>query len=273
MAHVARVAANDFLKLDPADRAGRGLRFFVERLERADLALALACSHGAEEAWSQFERSYRSYVRGLVATVARSPSDAEEIAGSLLGDLFLSRERRSGGALASYRGRARLSTWLRTIVHFKAADYYEARGRLLSLPEEDSRSQSARGSRSSFIHEATPDGLADRRERLERLEQAAGDVLASLGARDRSLVEAYYLRGETVQSISDGFGVHKASVSRWLKHVRLQLLDAFRRALGPDDLELDDEDFWNAVGREFRLRINDGVVGGKPAVRKVERHG
>ena len=254
--HVARIATTDFLALDETVSRSRGLRFFVARLELEDLALALSCSIGCHAAWKHLERSYGSYVKALVAAVAKSPSDGEEISSSLLGDLFLARQREGGGGLAAYRGHARLSTWLRAIVHFKAADFYAARRRTTSLAAARRNRSHAHAPRNETVRESTPDGLADRRERLERLERTASHVIQSLGQEDRFLVEAYYLRGETLQEIGAARGVHKASVSRWITRVRERLMVGFRRSLGPEAFEETDEQFWIAVGREFQLKID-----------------
>ncbi|MBI1849577.1 MAG: sigma-70 family RNA polymerase sigma factor [Planctomycetes bacterium] len=257
--HVARIAATDFLALDERASQSRSLRFFVARLELEDLALALSCSLGCHAAWKHLERSYGSYVKALVAAAAKTPSDGEEISSSLLGDLFLARQRTGGGGLAAYRGHARLSTWLRAIVHFKAADFYDARRRTSALASANRNGAHVHPPRNETVREGTPDGLADRRERLERLERTATQVIQSLGHEDRFLVEAYYLRGETLQEIGSARGVHKASVSRWITRVRKRLMDGFRRSLGPDAFEETDEQFWIAVGREFQLKIDRSV--------------
>jgi RNA polymerase sigma-70 factor len=268
-ARVAEVACADFLAIEPVSCTRRGLRFFVERLQLDDLALALACAAGCDGAWTHFERSYGPFSRAVVASVATSRSDADEIASSLLGDLFLAKQRTAGGGLAAYGGRARLTTWIRAVVHFKAADYYEAKRRAAALAAAQRSGKRSSSSRADLVRETSPEGLVDRRERLARLESVARDVIASLDEHDRFLVDAYYVRGETLEAIGASKGVHKASVSRWMTRLRGRLMRGFRRRLGPDALAETDEQFWSAVGREFRLRFEPPA----PRTAKEERRG
>jgi DNA-directed RNA polymerase specialized sigma24 family protein len=59
-------------------------------------------------------------------------------------------------------------------------------------------------------------------------------ALDRLPVAERNLVREYYFERQTIVEIGRSRGVHKASVSRWLKQLRGRILREMKRDLGPD---------------------------------------
>ncbi|MEZ5420433.1 MAG: zf-HC2 domain-containing protein [Vicinamibacterales bacterium] len=113
-----------------ADAADR----LAARLHAADLALALACADGHSDAWDHFVLTYRPELYRAARAMTNADT-GRELADSLYADLFGLNER--DGARRSlfryYHGRAKLSTWLRSVLAQRHVDLIRAGRRTTSL--------------------------------------------------------------------------------------------------------------------------------------------
>jgi RNA polymerase sigma-70 factor len=207
------------------------------RLRMEDLVLAIACSKGSERGWRVFDDRFGAFIRSSAAHLARSPADVEEIVEGFYADLFLP-QTDGGNAISRFQGRSTLRTWLRAVLFFRVRDHYTRSRRTVNL---------------SSIHPEILDGpeLGDRpgrrgagfappgerfhsRDLRAAVASALRRALASLSVPDREIVREYYFERRTVVEIGESRGVHKASVSRWLKRLRGRLAREMKRDMGSD---------------------------------------
>ncbi|MEW6207614.1 MAG: sigma-70 family RNA polymerase sigma factor [Acidobacteriota bacterium] len=96
-------------------------RNFLGKTHTTDLYLTIACAQGNTDGWEQFFKLYRSFVFGLAKHFCSNESVGDDLADSLLSDLFMP-DRSNRPRIASYDGQSSLATWLRVIVAHRASD-------------------------------------------------------------------------------------------------------------------------------------------------------
>ena len=230
-----RSAAQRFAAASPAASI---LEKYLDTLNLADLALAIACGAGNSAAWDFFVANFRPELyRAARAIIGGSgggsdavESGARELADSLYADLYGLRE--SQGQRKSlfdyFHGRSKLTTWLRAILAQRHVDQFRRTRRLDPLDDsgsEDSSQLLARATAANF----TPD---TEREKYLAILQAV--LLAALGAlvpRDRLRLAYYYANDLTLAQIGKLLGEHEATVSRKLDRTRNDLRQRVERVL------------------------------------------
>jgi RNA polymerase sigma-70 factor, ECF subfamily len=200
----------------------RDVESYVRGLHLNDLALACACASGHDAAWEHFVREMRPALYAAARAIAR-PDTARDLADSLYAQLFgvdaKGQQRRS--LLDYYHGRARLSTWLRTVLAQRHIDAVRERARTVPLDTEAEQTMSATSS------SAEP----DLRDNVARVQRALNDAVDALDARDRLRLRLYYAQRLTLARIGRALGEHEATASRNLERVRRTLRQEIERRL------------------------------------------
>jgi RNA polymerase sigma-70 factor, ECF subfamily len=196
---------------------------FVRSLHVEDLALACACRAGHERAWEHFIRELRPSLYAAARGVVRGGS-ANDLVDSLFADLYglTGRDGERRPLIAYYHGRARLTTWLRTVLVQRHVDAIRASARTVPLDEDRPSRQP------SPIATPVDPRAADR----VALAQSAFDAaVARLDPRDRLRLRLYYGQDLTLARIGKVLGEHEATVSRKLEKTRGQLKTSVESAL------------------------------------------
>jgi RNA polymerase sigma-70 factor, ECF subfamily len=201
-----------------ADAAARSLH--VE-----DLALACACSLGSEPAWEHFIRELRPAMYAAARQIA--PAAPQELADSLYAELFglEVRDGRRRSLLDYYHGRARLATWLRTVLAQRHVDALRVSSRTISLDDEE---------RSLEPVDPVPAADPRRAQYVELVQRALDAALQTLAPRDRLRLRLYYGEGVKLAQIGRALGEHEATVSRKLDRTRQEIRRYVERALQDD---------------------------------------
>ncbi|MFN0122934.1 MAG: sigma-70 family RNA polymerase sigma factor [Blastocatellia bacterium] len=235
---------------------GPETREFLERVRAEELCLAMACEAGDEDAWRDFERAYRQTLQSAARALTRDEADAEELAGSLYGELYGARvETDESGAshrvskLSHYAGRGSLGGWLRAVVYQTFIDRKRQAARFeqvedgaefdriaveaMTRSSGDSDIARHNGHFASLTHR--PDDITD--DRLRGLtEQSIQTAIQGLDTRDRLLLNYYYFDEMTLREIGLLMNVHEATICRWLakaqQAVRKKTEENLRRAHG-----------------------------------------
>jgi RNA polymerase sigma-70 factor (ECF subfamily) len=194
----------------------------LERLHVGDLYLACACASGAAEAIAAFEEHVAGSLGHAIGRLRLSPTAAEELRQVLREQLFVG----SGGApplLRSYSGRGQLRGWLRIIAARTAGRMIDRGNRELLLTN----------SVLAGLAPSTPDPELDHLKATYRAEfaDAFQSALGALTARERNLLAQHYLDGLSIDEIGLIYGVHRATIARWLARSRTDLLKRTRSAL------------------------------------------
>jgi RNA polymerase sigma-70 factor, ECF subfamily len=215
----------------------------IDSLHAEDLALACACAEGLEAAWEHFVLTYRPDLY----RAARAMSDettGRELADSLYADLFGMHERAGErqSLFRYYHGRAKLGTWLRSVLAQRHVDLVRAQRRTTSLddPDGDPGREPVAPSAGDPVRAAS-------------MRMAAGAVTAALGTlvpADRTRLAYYYAHGLTLAQAGRLFGESEATASRKLDRARRTLRAAITAHLSDRGVDVADVDDWAAVARE-----------------------
>jgi RNA polymerase sigma-70 factor (ECF subfamily) len=203
--------------------SARDVDAFARSLHLEDLALACACAAGHERAWEHFMRELRPSMYAAARQMT-SPERARELADSLFADLFGLDDR--GGQRRSlldyYHGRARLTTWLRTVMAQRHVDSLRISAR--SVPLDDTEGTAA-------VVDPQPPASPRHSESVERAQRALDTAVAALEPRDRLRLRLYYGEGLKLAQIGRLLGEHEATASRKLDRVRRTIREGIERTL------------------------------------------
>ena len=187
----------------------------LDSLRVEDLALALGCLGGSEDAWDTFCARYRPTLYEAARALTHNETQARDLADSLLADLFGAEPGKEGrrSRLAYFHGRSSLKTWLRSVLYQKFVDEYRRQSRLEPLPEGGHEPVAERNAVSEL----------DERRYAECLSEAVENALGQLPAQERLLLSYYYVQGLTLKQIGRLAVEHEATISRHLDRVREKL--------------------------------------------------
>ncbi|HEV2350930.1 MAG TPA: RNA polymerase sigma factor [Terriglobia bacterium] len=187
----------------------------LSALRSEDLALALGCARGNEEAWNTFCAKFRAILYEAALAIAHQEVEARELADSLLAELYgldTSSPARSS-RFAYFHGRSSLKTWLRAVLHQRYVDEYRRSSRLVQLPEDPPETAEAE----------TPVSEDEDRRYAECLGEAVEATLKEIPADEKLLLGYYYVQELTLKQIGRLTSEHEATISRHLEALRKKL--------------------------------------------------
>ncbi len=215
----------------------------VAAVHGRDLALALACAEGNDAAWDHFVLTYRPELY-RAARAMTDEATGRELADSLYADLFGLTEK--DGARRSlfryYHGRAKLSTWLRSVLAQRHVDLVRAQRRTTSLDDPEHPADA--------VLPAPPAAQPMRAGTLRAAAQAVTAALALLAPADRVRLAYYYVHGLTLAQTGRLFSESEATASRKLERARKALRADIEGQLTSRGLSFADIDDWVAVSRQ-----------------------
>ncbi len=187
----------------------------------ADLYLACGCARGDEAALSAFEATLLSQVPSFLARIDASRAVADEVKQRLRERLFVG-QGNGAPKIAEYGGRGRLASWLRVVTIRTALNLKsrKAEGRT-----EDEQAADA------LLADRDPE-LEYLRERYrQQFHDAFVAALETLEPRERTVLRMHLADGLNIEGIGQMYGVHRATVARWIASAREHLFQATRRRL------------------------------------------
>lgn len=225
-----------------APEGGAAAAAAVASLHARDLALALACADGHDAAWEHFVLTYRPELY-RAARAMTDEATGRELADSLYADLFGlgGRDGRGQSLFRYYHGRAKLSTWLRSVLAQRHVDVVRAQKRLTTIDDPDRPVETRLP--------AQPPADAARAQAMRAAAVAVTAALAALDGADRVRLAYYYVHGLTLAQAGRLFGESEATASRKLERIRRQLQTAIGAALAPHGVEPADVTDWADVAR------------------------
>jgi RNA polymerase sigma-70 factor (ECF subfamily) len=220
------VAAHPALPAD--DEAKSWIRARLEAVEGlpssevhvADLWLV----HWALRRAGYAERCIEAHLRELPPMLARFRLSASALAETLQ-DL---RHRLMVGVgaqpprLGEYQGKGPLGAWLRTVAVRQVLTSVRTEGRRRESPIEDLAASAL---------DDDPELRTAKQLYREPLSRAFENALRALSSKDRTLLRMYLLDGRNIDEIGKVFGVHRATVARWIADIRGGLAKATREEL------------------------------------------
>lgn len=181
------------------------------RTSPAELYLAVACARGDARAIATFEKDYLSVVPLALASTKLPAATVEDIRAAVRDKLLLD------GRIVEYAGRGRLRGLVQVTASRMAIDRIRHDEREQPLPEGD-RMAGVGNVEMSLIK-------AQYREAFAAGFSAA---VGKLDRRDRNLLRLHLLGGVTLEALAQMYGVHRATVVRWLGAAREAVLAGTR---------------------------------------------
>jgi RNA polymerase sigma-70 factor (ECF subfamily) len=176
--------------------------------------VALLQSGARERAFEQLLARYQGKLYRLCCTLLRDPTAAEDAAQESLVRIWK--------ALASYDGRASLSTWIYTITRNRCLTALERRRELSSLSDAATEAEVEALSHGSDEPQATDD-YALLRELIELLPE-----------RYRRTLTLFYYEDRSIDEVANMLGMPEGTVKTNLHRARAALTEQLRRR-GLDD--------------------------------------
>jgi RNA polymerase sigma-70 factor, ECF subfamily len=186
-------------------------------LHGADLYLACACTQGLSTAVKAFEQRLFPIVERHITRQGLARGRAEDVSQMLR--IWLVGERPP--RIAWYAGRGQLIGWLKIVSTRRALRMavQHASDRLVSDKVSPTRLASPL---------IDPEASTIRRRHQAGFQQALEDSLNALSPRARAVLRLHYLDGRNIDAIADVYGVHRATVARWLTAIQGTVLARIR---------------------------------------------
>jgi RNA polymerase sigma-70 factor (ECF subfamily) len=187
----------------------------------SELYLCCACLQLDAQAWRHFEARYVSFIAHGVRKVCCDPHEVEEAVQVVRDKLGMGPRPK----LASYTGRGPLGAWLQVVAVRTMLDRVRKTqaAAKIAAPLSDSTPSL----------ESSIEGKLDRARFAGALGTSLKDALRSLSARERGVLRLHYVDGCNIDAIGGIYGVHRATVARWLANMRERLRGQIRASLSP----------------------------------------
>lgn len=221
-----------------------------------DLALAWACGHGNANALRVFESEF---IRGTESVLRRLDSAASFVdeAQQRLRARLLVAETGTSPRVLAYAGRGPLIGWVRI-----------AAARVgLSLLRESTRAakrEELLWADAVLFPGGAPVDLALLKRRYAAVLSAGlRKACAELEDRERAVLRMYFVEGLSIDKIGQVYGVHRATIARWIARTKTSLTDRMHAFMVADGAVPPDE--IPSLDRLVRSQLEislDGLLGG-----------
>lgn len=182
----------------------------------AEVALALACVAGDAAALAIFDKQYLDVVPVALSAMKLPTATVEDVRATVRDKLLLSDSGRPA-RVVDYAGRGRLRGLIQVTATRSAIDRIRHEQREVELPSDAPL--------------AAPGNLELSLIKAQYREAFIAGFTASvakLDRRDRNLLRLHLLGGVTLEQLAQMYGVHRATVVRWLAAARAALFDGTR---------------------------------------------
>lgn len=197
----------------------------LRRLHTQDLYLAWACARQDAVALAHLQTTYLRRLPTYLSNLRVTPADLDDIRQTLWIRLIIG-EQKNGllrPRIADYSGSGALGAWLRIIAVREALRLGHQAGERFERPgSELDRVASP---------QCDPELKLLRTRHQEDVRGAFQDALSALPPTARSLLRLHFLEGATLDQVSTLLGVSRATATRRLAEIRLNLLHEMRRLL------------------------------------------
>jgi RNA polymerase sigma-70 factor (ECF subfamily) len=205
-------------------------RYVVERLPPeaplafvGELTLACALTQSVPGALETFERQYAGSMRAALTRRLRGSGIDVDDALQLLLEKLLMGSGEQPPTIAKYTGRGSLGAWLHIVADRHALKMIR-RAAPAAEPIDDAIAD-------RVVAGLDPELAYLRTVYTEPFRRALSAAIASLSARDRSVLRLQLISGLDPEEIARLCRVHRTTVIRWLVQARRALLSATRRSL------------------------------------------
>lgn len=179
-----------------------------------ELYLAHACASGDAAAIAAFDREYIARIPQFLARIEPRPEVVDEVRQRVRARVLVA-EADATPRIAEFGGRGPLGAWLRVVTRSVHSN----------LARERPVGDTTVSDHAVPIAGLSPELEALRERYLPLINRAVHAAITALSPRDRTLFKLHYLDGLALDRIGLMYGVHKATVSRWIAAARQGVLD------------------------------------------------
>lgn len=188
----------------------------------AEVKLALACARGDAAAIAHFEARYLDVVAPALAHMKLPAATVEDVRAAVR-DRLLVAEEGSSARILEYAGHGRLRGLVQVSAVRTAVSVVRKTRRESALDDDD------RGG--GVVREGGPELELVKEQYRAAFASAFADAARGLEARDRNLLRLHYLGGVTLEQLAAMYGVHRATVVRWLASARERVFSDTRKRM------------------------------------------
>jgi RNA polymerase sigma-70 factor (ECF subfamily) len=196
--------------ISPGDLAAHG----------GDLYLACACAMGEAGALRTFDERFVRTIDVHLARYGVAPEWVSEVQQKVRLKLFLG--QRPG--IRRYRAQGALGAFVRVTAVRVAVDVAAAAAALKKRPDAEILDALVATGASPEVH-------ATRALYGDRFRAAIEEALASLSKREKTIMRLHFVDGLNIEGIGSLYGVHRATVARWLVAIRGRVVGELRARL------------------------------------------
>lgn len=201
------------------ERAGEPADHVIRSMPAADLYLAAACTAGDPAAIAAFHEAIFPVIRPALVKLALAESTIEEAEQRALVMILVGDPVRP--AIATYSGRGRLRSWVRSIGVRTA--------RRLAGVTDGGGHDDELDRLTANVHD--PELALLREQYREQVRTALAAALGGLAERQRNVLRQYYIDGLTIDQLASLYHVDRATTARWVIGARSAVLDGTRDRL------------------------------------------
>ena len=183
----------------------------------AALYLCCACVRGHQAACLAFRTKYLAVIRQAIARIGGDREFVDEVSAQLFDRLLVGPAPR----LKRYSGRGDLGAWLKVVSTRLALDVKR------SHPQQD---EDPLPSTIAIVASMSPESIIFCRSHAQDILNALGNATAGLDVKQRNVLRLHYTDGLNIDEIGELYGVHRATVARWLQHARSTIDSAVHRS-------------------------------------------
>jgi RNA polymerase sigma-70 factor (ECF subfamily) len=188
----------------------------LEPAALAELYLAVGCARGNEPAIAAFDRAFLDVVPKALASMKLPAATVEDVRATVRDKLLLA-DGDKPPRILDYAGRGRLRGLVQVTATRTAIDRIRHEEREVELPPGRDITASTDVTL-SLIKAQYRDAFATGFAR----------AVAAASRRDRNLLRLHFLGGVTLEQLAQMYGVHRATVVRWLAAAREAVFGATR---------------------------------------------
>jgi RNA polymerase sigma-70 factor (ECF subfamily) len=201
---------------------------FVERLRACgmdgqavvdrgnDIYLSVACAAGDAAAVRLFEQMFLRVAPRQLGRVVLTLDQQDELLQRLRVKLLVGPSAR----IRDYKGSGPLGAWVRVCAVRVALEMATAR--------QDSQTDDRKTVDALVANTPDPEFVMASHQHAETFRRALQDALTTLSARDKTILRLHYLDEMNIDALGNVYGVHRATVARWLVAIRTGVLKEVR---------------------------------------------
>lgn len=190
-----------------------------------ELYLAAGLDASVPAAARAFEERYLAPLGASLGRLGLSSTELDEVK-QRVREKLLVKVGSQPPRVEQYAGRGRLAGLMQVVATREALTMFRKSRREAPLAED---------SQAGSIAEAWDPGLEMLKGRAREAFRAAfAQAVRSLEPRERNLLRLHLLGGVTLEQLAKLYGVHRATVVRWLAAARERVLDDTKKAIGAE---------------------------------------